>query len=369
MQNITVVLLCAGSANRFETKVKKQWLWVGDEPLWKKVENDFKSYGFENIIIVTRKQDVAYMQKLTDAVVIQGGQTRQQSLSNALENVKTKNVLVSDVARCCFDANMIGRIINTKGFDCVVPYIGVNDTVYIDQKPVQRDLVKLIQTPQYSKTSLLKKALQTQQTFTDDSSAIAAMGGEISFVEGSLQAHKLTKLEDIKKIPCLKPPSDRIMSGTGFDTHAFEVGKKMYLCGVEIESGFGFKAHSDGDVAIHSIIDALLGACQMGDIGELYPDTDEQYAGADSKALLKDVVQRVIECGFEIKNVDITIIAQKPKLKPYKLKMQKSIQDIIKCNFVNIKATTAEKMGFVGRCEGVAVQAVATVGFYRWERD
>jgi 2-C-methyl-D-erythritol 4-phosphate cytidylyltransferase/2-C-methyl-D-erythritol 2,4-cyclodiphosphate synthase len=369
LQGITVVLLCAGSASRFENRVKKQWLRVGDEPLWKKVENDFRAYGFTEIIIVARSCDMNYMQKLTDATLVIGGDTRQQSLQNALKEISSEQVLVSDVARCCFDSAMIDKIIATKGFDCVVPYLGVSDTVYLEDSPVDRDLVKLIQTPQLSKTDILKQALQSKRTFTDDSSAIAAFGGTVGFVQGSAAAHKITHLQDLKKIPCLKPPSDKVMCGTGFDTHAFEVGKQMVLCGVEIESGYGFKAHSDGDVGIHAIIDALLGACQMGDIGELYPDTDKTYEGADSKMLLQDTVERIVSCGFEIHNIDITIIAQKPKINPYKKVMLEAIQDITKCKFVNIKATTAEKMGYIGRCEGVAVQAVATVGFYKWERE
>lgn len=369
MQDITVVLLSAGNATRFETSVKKQWLRVGDEPLWKKVENDFLIYGFINFIIVCNAKDYNYVTKLTQAKVVVGGDSRQESLQNALQEAHTPYVLVSDVARCCFDNMMIDRILEQKGRDCVVPFLKVNDSVYVGKSPVNRDEVKLVQTPQLSKTVLLKKALDSKKIFTDDSSAIAAIGKEVVFVEGSQIAHKLTRVEDVKKIPCLKPPSQKVFVGTGFDTHAFEVGKKMMLCGIEIESGYGFKAHSDGDVALHAVVDALLGATGMGDIGELYPDTDTNLKGVDSKELLKDVVNRVVSCGFEIYNIDLTIIAQKPKINPYKEKMQGSIQDITKCKFVNIKATTAEKMGFVGRCEGVVVQASATVGFFKWERE
>jgi len=368
LRDITVVLLCAGSASRFKKRVKKQWLRIGHKPLWQKVEDDFKAYGFRDIIIVANKKDFNYMQKLTNSKVIIGGNTRQESLKNALDFVQSQRVLVSDAARCCFDGAMMDRILSAKG-DCIVPALSISDTVYYDGTPIEREKLKIIQTPQLSYTALLQKALQSDTQYTDDSSAMYAMGANVVFVEGSAKAHKLTHIEDITKLECLQPPSSRVMTGIGFDTHSFEVGKKMVLCGVEIESEVGFKAHSDGDVAIHAIIDALLGACGMGDIGELYPDSDEEFQGVDSKILLADTISRIYSCGFEMKNLDITIIAQKPKLKEYKPKMQKVLQEITGCEFINIKATTTEGMGYIGRCEGVAAQAVATVGFYRWDKE
>jgi len=142
----------------------------------------------------------------------------------------------------------------------------------------------------------------------------------------------------------------------------------MYLCGVPIDAKFGFKAHSDGDVAIHALIDALLGAAGFGDIGEFYPDTDSQYAGVDSCILLGDTVQTLRDCGLRIGNVDLTIIAQAPKLLPYKERMRHRIAELlgIQSNFVNIKAATAERLGFLGREEGVAVEAIANLTYFDW---
>lgn len=143
----------------------------------------------------------------------------------------------------------------------------------------------------------------------------------------------------------------------------------MFLGGVEIKSDYGFKAHSDGDVLIHSIIDALLGACGAGDIGEFFPDTDEKYKGADSKELLSHIVKFVYSVGYEIVNVDLTILAEKPKINPHKSKIKSKVAELlnIEKQFVNIKATTSEKMGFVGRKEGVAVYSVATLKYYDWK--
>ncbi len=129
----------------------------------------------------------------------------------------------------------------------------------------------MIQTPQLSKTTVLKNALETKEEFTDDSSAIKSVGGSIKFVQGALQSKKITFEDDINDIPCLKEPSKNFFTGTGFDIHPFEDNKQMYLGGVNIDVPYGFKAHSDGDVLIHSLIDALLGAAGAGDIGEFSP--------------------------------------------------------------------------------------------------
>lgn len=148
--------------------------------------------------------------------------------------------------------------------------------------------------------------------------------------------------------------------GHGYDAHRFCENKELHLGGVAIDSPLGLLAHSDGDVVLHAITDALLGAAGMGDIGKLYPDTDAAYAGIDSRILLRDSVKRLHEKGFAVEYLDVTIIAQKPKLAPYIEAMRETIaQDIdVLCDRVNVKATTEEKMGFTGRGEGISTHAV-----------
>ena len=265
---------------------------------------------------------------------------------------------------------MIVRIMESQSQGaCIVPVLPVVDTLYLDNSPIDRDKVKIIQTPQLSVTKMLKKALETETVFTDDSSAIASLGEKVHFVEGSVDAHKLTTIDDLKKLSCIQAPSIKTLTGFGIDIHSFEKNKEMFLCGVKIDVDYGFKAHSDGDVAIHALIDALLGAAGMGDIGELYPDTEEAYAGADSKVLLQDTVKKIESFGYSISNVDLTIMAEAPKLLPYKESMRMTLASIlgIRKNFVNIKATTAEKLGFVGRKEGVTVHAVANLTYLNWK--
>jgi len=370
LNGITLILLGAGSASRFSLPPKKQWLWSGQQPLWLKVTNDFqKIYHFEKTVIVSSKGDIHSMSNFAEYNFVEGGDSRQQSLKNALKEVTTPYVLVSDIARCCLDAAMINRVISAKKKrKCVVPILKVVDTLYFENAPIDREATKIVQTPQLSCTETLKEALNSEQEFTDDSSAVASMGGEIVFVEGSVKAHKLTMVEDLAKMRCLEKPSARALTGFGIDIHPFEEGKQMVLCGVEIDSPFGFKAHSDGDVAIHALIDALLGAAGLGDIGEFYPDTSDKFKGADSRELLRDTVERLKDLGYVIGNVDLAIIAQTPRLLNHKRAMRFKLANLLNLtpNLVNIKATTAEKLGWIGRKEGVAVEAVATLYYYDW---
>lgn len=348
--------------------VKKQWLRIGHLPLWHYVAKNFeKSKLFSKIIIVGAHDEIPFMKNYADYTFVSGGESRQESLRNALGEVSSEFVLVSDIARACISEALLHRIIQKKGqSDSIVPYLTLSDTIVYENTTIDREKVKRIQTPQLSRSELLKSALQTKEEYTDESSAIVAYGGKREFVKGDEEAHKITFVGDLEKLPCLGAPSEDTLSGNGFDVHAFEEGTEMWLGGVKIESSFGFKAHSDGDVAIHALIDALLGAAGMGDIGMMFPDNDDAYRGIDSKELLKIVVSKLYNFGFVIINADITIAAQKPRLGEYKLAMRHTLADILQIDSsrVNIKATTTEKLGFIGRAEGVAVTANANLKYF-----
>ena len=350
---------------------KKQWLYQGKKPLWLAVADNFQnSFDFAKIIIVSAADELPYMQQFSHYHHVTGGNSREASLANALAEVETPYVLVNDIARCCIDPEMIARVISAKTeAACIVPVLKAVDTLYLGDQPIDREQVRIIQTPQLSQTAILQKALYAAEGFTDESSAIRALGEQIHFVEGSTKAHKLTTVEDLDKLPCLVAPAREMLIGFGIDIHPFEEGKEMKLCGISIDAPFGFKAHSDGDVAIHALIDALLGAAGMGDIGELFPDTDSAYAGADSTELLAEVVRRIRSYGLDIVNADMTILAQTPRLLTYKTAMRQRIASLlgIAAHRVNIKATTAEKLGFVGRKEGVTVHAVVSLTYYDWK--
>ena len=372
MADFTLILLAAGSSSRFELDVKKQWIRINHKPLWQEVADKCEeTKHFNKIIITSSSDDIEFMRNYADYTFVEGGNTRQESLKNSLLEVSTKYVLVSDIARSCISEDFLARIISNIGKnDCIVPYLAVTDTIVYEDKTIDRDKVKRIQTPQLSLTSALKNALELKEEFTDESSAIVANGGTREFILGEENAHKITHLSDLNKLTCLSAPSSDTLSGTGFDVHAFGDNKEMFLGGVKIEADYGFIAHSDGDVAIHALIDALLGASGMGDIGMMFPDNDDSYKGIDSKDLLKKVVTKLYNFGFVIVNIDLTIAAQKPRIGNYKLSMRKILSNIlhVESSRVNIKATTTEKLGFIGRGEGVGVIANANLKYFDWTK-
>ncbi len=366
-------MLGAGNSTRFEHSVKKQWLRFEHMPLWLYVtKNLTNKLNFKKIVVTGSSEEIEYMKRFnSDITFVKGGVSRQESLQNALKQIDSTHVLVSDVARVCIDDEMLQRILSQKDTcDIVVPYLDVNDTVVYEGKTIDRSKVKLIQTPQLSKTEILKKALESDILYTDDSSAIKAMGGIVTYVKGDKKAKKLTFIEDLQELPCIKKPSSDIFVGNGFDVHKFEVGKPMMLGGIKIQGSPGFKAHSDGDVAIHALIDSLLGAIGAGDIGELFPDSDERFENIDSKVLLDKVYRFVTNVGYEIINCDITIIAETPKLKDFKKQMSNTLAKVLHVEpiFINIKATTTEKLGFIGRSEGVGVNATSTLKYIDWTK-
>lgn len=370
MLDISLIMLGAGSSSRFAMPVKKQWIRLNDTPLWLyATQNLCNFYSFKDVLIVSN--ECAYMSKFTNNFkFIKGGDTRQESLKNALNEVKSEFVLVSDIARPCISKELFSKLIDgLNNADCVVPALKVSDTAYFEEESINRDKLKLIQTPQLSKTIMLKKALQSTTTYTDDSSAIKAVGGKIWYIEGSKEAKKITYYDDLLDLNLPKPSLD-IFSGNGFDIHKFgsRNDKDLVICGEKIPYERGVIAHSDGDVGIHALIDAMLGASSLGDIGELFPDTDDKFKNANSLDLLNTVNDMIRKVGFEIINIDITIIAQEPKLIFYKDKMAKNISNALNLtqNRVNVKATTAEHLGFLGRKEGIAALANANLKFYDW---
>ncbi len=371
MIDTTLVVLSAGNSTRFSLEAKKQWLRIEDEPLWLNVTKRLSSYAnFDKIIVVGHSDELAYMQYFTDDFqFVTGGSTRQESMTNALQFVTTTYTMVTDVARCCIPQKIILDLLNYKTkASVIVPALAATDTIVFQNNTINRDDVKLIQTPQLSNTAILKQSLETDIEFTDDSSAIKSIGGTVYYIEGSEESKKLTNGIELNTISCLKPPTKDNFVGIGIDIHQFEENKKMVLGGIEIESSFGFKAHSDGDVLIHSVIDALLGGIGAGDIGEFFPDTDIKYKGANSKELLEFIVRFIKNVGFEIVNIDLTILAEAPKINPHKNSMKITLANILNIPKykINIKATTGEKMGYIGRSEGVCVHSIASLKYYDW---
>lgn len=380
MRNVALILLGAGDSSRFKTQKapKKQWLRIDEIPLWLKVAKEVVSYyPFCKCILSIKEEEKKYTQKYLDSfdldfILTKGGKTRQESLQNALLEVKEEWVLVSDIARCNMPKDIFIKILSaTNQYDCVVPYLNIPDTIaYVDETPqyLKREKLKIIQTPQLSKTEILKKAL-LKGDFTDESSAIASYGGSIAYLEGSKEGRKITYLEDLQSLQ-LPSPSSKSMIGLGSDIHAMKSGNGIILGGIMIPCEYQLIAHSDGDVCLHALSDAILGGIGAGDIGEWFPDNDDAYKNADSAKLLQKIVHFTLDVGYIIKQVDLTIFAQKPKISPYKNAIEKRIAEILEIPLfcVNVKATTTEKLGFIGRKEGIMVQANVILEYFNWKK-
>ena len=322
--DISLIMLGAGNSSRFELPVKKQWLRIGSDPLWLFATKNLSNfYTFKEIIVVSK--ECKYMSKFApNYKFVDGGETRQDSLKNALELVNSEFVLVSDIARPCISSELFHKIIEAAAqADCVVPALKIADTAYLGENAIDREKVKLIQTPQLSRTALLKKALSNGEIYTDDSSAMRAIGASVWHILGDEMARKITFKEDLAKISALKAPENELFVGNGFDVHEFEKGRPLVLCGEK-------------------------------DIISIY--------------LLQEAYKRVQSVGFVLTNADITIMAQKPKLSKLKSKMEANIAQALNLSRsrINVKATTTEGLGFVGRCEGIAVMASASLKFYNW---
>ena len=344
--------------------------------------------------------------------VVPGGETRSASVWNGLNALGEdfEVVLVHDAARPLVSPSLIDRIIEaTIRTGAAVPGLPLSDTVKrVDARGIVRETIAraaaidgetlpgltAVQTPQGALLSSLRRAYAVYDFAasdpTDEASLIEAMGGSVEVVPGDPGNIKITRQEDIALAERLltQPPAPQtpehpntehpntrhqspihypeIRTGFGYDVHAFaspEAGRKLFLGGLEIPHDRGLEGHSDADVLLHAICDALLGALSLGDIGILFPNTDEAYRGISSLRLLEIVGARVTDAGWQTVNIDATVVAEAPKLMPHRIRMQEGIAFClgIASDRVSVKATTSEKLGFVGRAEGMAAWAVATV--------
>ena len=309
--------------------------------------------------------------------VVAGGEERQYSIAKALAAVcaEAEYILVHDAARPLVQGEDICRVLEAAvQYEAAGLAVPMKDTIkQIDEEQFAvatppRQSLWAIQTPQAFAASLLRRAYSRadEEGFlgTDDASLVERLGVKVKLVQGSYSNIKITTPEDsmVAAVLCGKRKED-MRIGIGYDVHRFSAGRKLILGGVEIPYELGLEGHSDADVLLHAIKDALLGAAALGDIGRHFPDTDEQYRGASSLLLLQRVKELLEEKGYSVHNLDATIIAEKPRLASYISQMNRTIADAlgIDTGQVNIKATTTEGLGFTGRREGIAAQAVAAI--------
>jgi len=334
---------------------------------------------FDGVTVVISREDIdlfeANLQRdgTRDLVraIAYGGATRQESVYNGLCALPedTQLVAIHDGARPFVSAEVIRATLESaEACGSGVISTPVIDTIkqtdsdgYAVATP-PRDSLRAVQTPQAFRYAEImaahRQAMAENYNSTDDAALYEHVYGKVKLVQanGAERNKKLTNPEDFQAMPVLR-------IGTGYDVHRLVEGRKLILCGVEIPYEKGLLGHSDADVALHALMDALLGAAGLGDIGRHFPDSDPQYKGADSMMLLRTVVQRLAEKGYAASNVDVTIVAQRPKLKDFIPQMNLNVAEAlgIPPEWVNVKATTTEKLGFEGEGLGISAQSVAMI--------
>ena len=308
-----------------------------------------------------------------------GGPTRQASVHAGLEALAAEKpdiVLIHDAARPFVTPAVISRAIDAAGrTGAAVPAIPVTDTIKqvsetgdVEATP-ERARLRIAQTPQAFRFDVIldahrRAARDGRSDFTDDAALAEWAGLTVATFEGDPANMKLTTPEDfIREEARLAAQLGDIRTGTGYDVHAFGDGDHLMLCGVRVPHTRGFLAHSDGDVGLHALVDAILGALADGDIGSHFPPSDPQWKGAASDKFLKYAVERVTARGGRIANLEVTMICERPKIGPLRDTMRARIAEITGLNIsrVAVKATTSERLGFTGREEGIAATASATI--------
>ena len=370
-RKVYVIIGAAGSGKRMAAPLPKQFLKLGDKTILEVATQKFNMSSYvDEIIIVTAEEYVDlccqffHDQKERIKVVI-GGQERQDSIYRGIQAIDNHEpedlVLIHDGARPFVTSELIDKVVEaaytTKAAIAAVP---TKDTIrHINEGTLDRANLYNVQTPQGFQYSLIKeafdRAFRDGYYGTDDASLVERMGHPVKIVAGEDSNIKITTPSDLKGESKME-----MRIGSGYDVHKLVENRKLILGGIEIPYEKGLLGHSDADVLIHALMDAILGAAALGDIGKHFPDTDPQYKGISSVELLKHVANLIKGEGYSLGNADVTIICQKPKLADYIDDMRKNISEAMGVDKgkISIKATTTEKLGFTGRGEGIAAEAV-----------
>lgn len=382
---VTAIIAAAGSGKRMGKEINKIFLPLHNIPIIARSAAALSACSeVDDLIIVAAANEIDKIKEVLIKYqpgkpwrVVAGASERQYSITNALREVSERSqlILVHDAARPLIDPAIVTEVIDAaRKYKSAVVAVPVKDTIkvidsesFVVETPPRQTLWS-IQTPQVFDAALLRraydKAAQDQYLGTDDASLVERLDEKVKIVPGSYHNIKITSPEDLLIAEAFFRGERKSMRiGTGYDVHRLTEGRKLILGGVEIPHSQGLNGHSDADVLLHAIKDALLGAAALGDIGRHFPDTDPQYKGASSILLLARVRELLAEKGYVVNNVDATIIAEKPKLAPFIPQMNSTIAQTLQISpeQVNVKATTTEALGFTGRCEGIAAQAAVTI--------
>ncbi len=368
MTRIVGILLCAGGSARmgFDKLTRP----IAGKTAIERSMDALVSGGSDALVFTVSETNRAFVESLTCPVpktVVSGGETRAESVKRALGGAETADIVViHDAARCMASPALIRRSIESavRFGSGIAAARAADTTMLLDGEtpvPLERDRLICMQTPQTFRFGEIRRAYEGDLSrATDDCSLYLAAGYTPRFVfaEDERANRKLTTADD-----WLLALTQFARFGTGFDTHRLAPGRRLVLGGVEIPFEQGLLGHSDADVLVHAVIDALLGAAAMGDIGRLFPDTDPAYEGADSMLLLREVVRRLAELGLRPGHVDATIIAERPKLMPYVPQMRARLSEAlgVPVGAVSVKATTTEGMNDEGKGLCISASAIATV--------
>jgi 2-C-methyl-D-erythritol 4-phosphate cytidylyltransferase/2-C-methyl-D-erythritol 2,4-cyclodiphosphate synthase len=369
------ILLAGGDSNRFKSKIPKQYHKIAGKTLISISIDKIREFTeITKIVFVFNKKHKKYLDKinLKDVISIKGGNTRKQSTINALNYLKkhknTNKVLIHDAARPNFSLNLIKKIIKaSKKNKTVVPVLKLQDS--LKQKGKTNQILSLIrnnyfstQTPQcFDLNEIFLLHTKKKKKYIDDDFSLIDKTNRFKFINGEKQNFKITDKQDLDLL--IKYNKSNISSGIGFDVHRLIKGKNLYLGGINVPSKLGTLGHSDGDPVLHAIIDAILGACRMGDIGEKFSDKNKKFKNIRSDKLLKKIIKEIKERNYLVNNIDVNIIAEQPKLKKYKKKIIQNIANLceISLNNVNVKAKTTEKLGVIGKKKAIAAEVIVSV--------
>lgn len=377
------VVVAAGRGVRMGAAVNKVLLPLCGELVIRHAVRAFcEADEIDGVVVVASADETEQMRAALCGLekvcaIVPGGSTRQESVKNGLDALpkEARIALVHDGARPLISRELIARCIRqTEDCGSAVVCTPVTDTVKVEKDgcvvcTLDRSQLRAVQTPQCFFAGELKAAYEAAArdgvSVTDDASVMEHAGHSVHLLESSEVNFKLTTPEDLRRAEDIigeRKFMQRLpRTGFGYDVHKLVSGRRLILCGKEIPWEKGLDGHSDADVAVHALMDALLGAACLGDIGRLYPDNDPAFEGADSMKLLADVLRRVKDAGYAVVHADVTIVAQKPKLMPYMDEMRRNLGNAMAGAQVNVKATTTERLGFEGRGEGISAQAVATI--------
>ena len=378
-QKFHLIIAAAGKGERFGGALPKQYVKInGKSILRHTLDNALRWPGIASVrvIIDPEHADLYHdtVHNLDLAPPVNGGLTRKQSIYNALKSISKVNseeiVLVHDAARPCTRPADISALLQALGQSRAATLAApITDTLRRDDKIVDRNRLWAVQTPQAFYLGDLTQAHENandDHDYTDDTSLVSALGIEVKLVEACRSNIKITTADDLRMVEALLARNTETRTAMGFDVHAFDQsasGKPLILCGVEIPHDHPLAGHSDADVGLHALTDALLGTIGEGDIGTHFPPSNPAFKDMESSVFLNHAVKLLERHGGSIVNLDLTLICEAPKIGPHAATMKQRIASIIKCDptRISIKATTTEKLGFTGRGEGIAAQAVATV--------